>query len=194
MGIGRPDLSVVLAGSRFAVVAVADTGGESPELVEVGVLGLDDGALGDRPRTWLVRPERAITPGAVRVHGIGNGEVASAPTALAVGEQIRGAIGDRTVIAHRGVHCHALLSAALPGWTPPRVLDVRRLTSLAWPTSSQALGALVATARLTVPGTPGRARHDATATAQVFLAAVRRLNAPIERLADRATVVEGHPD
>ncbi|HEX5494515.1 MAG TPA: 3'-5' exonuclease [Mycobacteriales bacterium] len=194
VGAGRQDPAVVLAGLQFTVVAIADTGGDRPELVEIGVAVLDSGALDGQPRTWLVRPEQSITRWATRAHGIGDGDVATAPAVRTVADQILTAIGGRPVITHRGMHCHTVLAAALPGWSPPRVLDLRRLATLAWPATSLALGALEATARLTVPGMPGRARHDTAATAGVFLAATRRLNVTAGQLTDRATVAHRVPD
>ena len=193
MGVVRYDPTVVFAGYRLAVIAVADTGREPPEpaeIVEVGVTILDDGTI-SQTTTWLVHPQRTITAWAARGHGITNNEVATAPTIDTVADPIRDTIGDRIMVAHRGLHCHDLLAAALPGWSPSLVLDIRRLSALAWPTHSQALGSLTAQARLTVSGTPGRARHDAPATAMLFLAAAKRLNLPPERLFAPAIVLEG---
>lgn len=195
VGVGKYDPAAVFAGYRLAAVAVADTGREPPESaepVEIGVTVLDGGVVGST-RTWLVRPTRAITTWATRGHGIRDRDVAQAPVVGEVADQIREAIGERVVVAHRGLHCHDLLAAVLPGWAPPRVLDVRRVSVLAWPAVSQALGSLAAQARLTVPGSLGRAGHDAPATAMLFLAAAKKVNTTVPRLFASATVLESQP-
>ena len=196
MGVGRYDPAEVFAGCRLVAVAVADTGREPPEPaepVEVGVTVLDGGVVGSN-RTWLVRPARPITVWATKAHGITNRDVEQAPDIDSVADQIRAALADRIVVAHRGLHCHDLLASVLPGWTPPRVLDVRRLSVLAWPGTSQALGSLSAQIRLTgVAGSAGRAGHDAPATGMLFLAAARKLHTTVTRLFASATVLEGQP-
>ena len=195
MGVGKYDPAVVFAGCRLVAVAVADTGREPPEPaepVEVGLTVLDGGAVGET-RTWLVRPGRPVTVWATKAHGITNGDVEQAPAIDQVADQIRQTLGDRIVVAHRGLHCHDLLASVLPGWIPPRVLDVRRLSVLAWPGTSQALGSLTAQTRLRITGTPGRARHDAPATAMLFLAAAKQVNTTVTRLFASATVLERQP-
>lgn len=192
MGVTKYDPAQVFAGYRFAAVAVADSGPEPPEPaepVEIGVTILDGAVIGET-RTWLIHPQRQISPWATRGHGITNDHVASAPGLDAVADRIRATLGDRIVLAHRGRHHRDLLAAALPGWAPPMVLDTRRMAARAWPIHSQALGALVEHTHLTVTGTPGRARHDAPATAMLFLAAATRLGAPAQRLFELANVIE----
>ena len=190
MGVGKYDPAEVFAGCRLVAVAVADTGREPPEPaepVEVGLTVLDGGAVGET-QTWLVRPGRPITVWATKAHGITNRDVEQAPAIDQVADQIRQTLGDRIVVAHRGLHCHDLLAGVLPGWTPSRVLDVRRLSVLAWPGTSQ-----TAQTRLRITGTPGRARHDAPATAMLFLAAAKQVNTTVTRLFASATVLERQP-
>ena len=89
MSVVRYDPTVVFAGYRFAVIAVADTGREPPEpaeIVEIGVTILDDGTI-SQTTTWLVHPQRTITAWAARGHGITNNEVATAPSPGTVAEQ-----------------------------------------------------------------------------------------------------------
>lgn len=187
------EVTAQFAGYRLAAVTVADTGREPPEVpepVEIGVTVLDGAAVGET-RAWLVRPNRAITPWATRGHGIGNLEVEQAPPVAAVAEEIRYMLGDRIVVAVRALHFHAMLSAVLLGWSPPRVVDLRRLSVLVWPGTSQALGALEDRARLKAPGPAGRAKHDAMATAALFVAIAARKAWPPERLLAPGTVLCG---
>jgi exodeoxyribonuclease X len=180
-----------LAGYRFAAVGVCDTGQEVPEVVEVGVAPIDDGEVG-QTRSWLVRPSGPVAPWATRAHGLGTLDVQGAPEIAAVAPEIRTAVGDRIVVAHRGLHCHDLLARAVPGFAPDRVLDLRRLVQRVWPrTVSYALGALAHDAGVRPPGTPGRAGYEAAATALVFLAAARRVNQPAAELFACCTVLEG---
>lgn len=193
MGNGKYHLPA-LAGYRFAAVAVLDSGREPPEIVEVGVTEIDGDEIGET-RTWLVRPVMAVAPWATRAHGVCDLDVRAAPELAVVAAEIRGAVGDRIVVAHRGLHCHDLLAAGLPGFAPGLVLDLRRLASRAWPrTVSYALGALVQAAGVRPPGVPGRAAYDAAATAMLFLAAVGRLGTPAPELFGCCTVLEGQSE
>ena len=63
---------------RYAVADVEGNGQQPPDLVELAVLPITDGVLGE-PVSWLVKPPRPITYFATSIHGISSMHVASAP-------------------------------------------------------------------------------------------------------------------
>jgi exodeoxyribonuclease X len=54
---------------RYAVVDVEGNGQQPPDLVELAVVPIVGGVIGE-PTTWLVKPERPIKYSATRIHGI----------------------------------------------------------------------------------------------------------------------------
>ena len=54
---------------RYAVADVEGNGQQPPDLVELAVLPITDGTLGE-PVSWLARPLRPITRFAARIHRI----------------------------------------------------------------------------------------------------------------------------
>src|SRR5581483_7718554 len=62
----------------YAVADVEGNGQQPPDLVELAVLPITDGTIG-QPVTWLVKPPRPIRYPATRIHGISGEDVASAP-------------------------------------------------------------------------------------------------------------------
>jgi len=63
---------------RYAVVAVEGNGHKPPDLVELAVVPVTHGAIG-QPVTWLFHPDQPITPLARRIHGITDEMVAGLP-------------------------------------------------------------------------------------------------------------------
>ena len=64
---------------RYAVADVEGNGQQPPDLVELAVLPITDGIIGE-PVSWLVKPPRPITSFATGIHGISGKDVASAPS------------------------------------------------------------------------------------------------------------------
>lgn len=185
----------LLAGYRFAVVAVADNGQDPAEPVEIGVIRIDDGRLVEPCSTWHVRPRHPIASWATRDHGLTDADVDNARKLTEVGDEIRTAVGERILVAHQARRCADLLRPATVG-LPCGPLDVRCLSTRVWPLRSRSLGELLHHARVHAPGTLGRAGHDATATALLFQALARDIDrlahrhdipVPTERLIDWAT-------
>ena len=54
---------------RYAVVDVEGNGHQPPDLVELAVVPIVHGTIGE-PRSWLVRPNQPIKAVATRIHGI----------------------------------------------------------------------------------------------------------------------------
>ena len=122
-------------GHEIVVVDIEGNGQQPPDIVEIAVLPM----TGGRPvtpaglRTWLIRPPRPITGLVTRkVHGISNDDVAHAPPWTDVADQVATAITGRVMVAHNASVERRVLSAHLPDWYPPLVLDTFRLAKRVW--------------------------------------------------------------
>ncbi|MEV0033779.1 3'-5' exonuclease [Nocardia sp. NPDC050793] len=122
-------------GKALAVVDVEGNGRTPAEIIEIAVLPITLGsAQATDMRSWLIRPTAPITPIVTRkVHGITNADVAECPTWREVRPDVQAALGDRVLVAHNANVEHRVLSAHLPGWAPPMVLDTLRLAKAVWP-------------------------------------------------------------
>ncbi|SNY88142.1 exodeoxyribonuclease X [Nocardia amikacinitolerans] len=124
-----------LNGKALAVVDVEGNGHNPPEIIEIAILPIstDTAQVGDM-RSWLIRPTAPITSIVTRkVHGITNADVAECPTWREVGAGIEAMLGGRILVAHNAKVEHKVLSAHLPSWAPPMVLDTLRLAKAVWP-------------------------------------------------------------
>lgn len=167
MGVDNP------AGRSFAVVDVEGNGQSPPDIVEIAVVPIDNGAIGF-PNTWMVRPPRPISPGVTRVaHGITNADVAAKPAWAEIAHEVASALSGRVVVAHNAIVEYQVLRAHLPEWEPRQVLDTLKLARKVWPDlNKHSLDDLVLARNIRVPdgtGTRHRALYDAYATAYLFL-------------------------
>jgi DNA polymerase III epsilon subunit-like protein len=184
-----------LAGERLVVVDVEGNGQQPPEIVELAMVAIQDGVLA-APRTWLVRPQRPITPMVTRkVHGIRNADVADAPSFAAIREDVQALLGDAWFVAHNARVEQDILTPQLPGWKPRGVLDTLRLTRAVWPgRAGYGLDALIEQERLDLAAVAAvsqrhRAAYDAYATALLLLCLLDGLGDvehPLARLAELA--------
>lgn len=124
-----------LHGKHIAVVDVEGNGHSPPEIIEIAVVTISGTEVcpGDI-RSWLVRPLHPITPIVTRkVHGICDSDVADCPEWVRVAPIIGGALSGRVLVAHNATVERRVLSAHLPDWSPPMVLDTLRLAKAVWP-------------------------------------------------------------
>lgn len=161
-------------GLRFAVIDVEGNGQQPPEIIEIAIVPVDGVKVGE-PDTWLVKPERPITPIVTRkVHGLRNADVADAPTWAEVEPGVAVALADRVPVAHNAKVEHDVLRQHMPGWAPARMLDTLRLARAVWPgLGAYGLDRLVEHAGITLGDDHGqrhRAGFDAHATALLFVA------------------------
>src|SRR6266540_5287576 len=112
--------------ARLVVTDVEGNGRRPPSLVEVAVVSIEAGCVGE-PASWLVRPPEAITWQATRVHGITNQDVAELPGIDAVAENIRAQLDGAVVVAHNAGIDLDVLTRELPGWQPAAVVDTLKL-------------------------------------------------------------------
>ncbi len=167
---------------RYIVVDVEGNGQQPPDLVELGLVPIVGGVIGS-PTSWLVRPERPITAMARKIHGIGNEDLAEAPTFADIRGEVLRALEDAALVAHNAGVDVGVLQRTFDDWQCPEVFDTLKLARrlLAGQTSYR-LGALVdafaLAAELPDGLTPHRATYDVLVTARLFvhIAAARSLD------------------
>lgn len=155
---------------RLVVLDVEGNGAQPPELVEVGIVVIDQAAVVEPPHTWLVKPAKKISAKVTAIHGIKNSDVAKAQRFEDVAHAVRDVLRDDYVVAHSASVDVEVLSRQLPGWKPRGVIDTLRLARRFLPgRGSYALGSLIKDLEL-MSGSQGahRAGYDALAAARLF--------------------------
>ncbi len=170
-------------GLDYAAVVVEGNCQQLPDLVELAVVPIRSGVIGE-PASWLVRPSELITHFATRIHGLKNEDVAGAPLFTDIADQVLAALDMPALVAHNAHVDVDVLTRKLAGWQPPEVLDTLRIARRLLPgRASYRLGALTSAFHLAdgLPNglSPHRAEYDALAAARLFL-----------KLATRATTLE----
>jgi exodeoxyribonuclease X len=158
---------------RYVVVDVEGNGQQPPDLVELGITTILDGAIGE-PGAWLFRPGGPITAMARRVHGISNEDVAEAPVFADLAADLRARLDGPVLVAHNAGVDLGVLKRKLPGFAPADVLDTLKLSRRLLPGQpSYRLGSLVAALNLGSDIPPGlrphRAAYDVLVTARLFV-------------------------
>ncbi|MGW5053933.1 3'-5' exonuclease [Actinokineospora sp. NPDC004072] len=131
-----PELPAALRGRRLVVVDVEGNGRQPPEIIELAALPVDDTHRGLEAdmRTWLIRPRTPINPLVTRkIHGISNTDVADSPAWADVSDEIAALLHDRVLVAHNASVEFTVITAHLPHWRPPMVLDTLKLAKHLWP-------------------------------------------------------------
>ena len=157
----------------YAVADVEGNGQQPPDLVELAVLPITDGTIGQGV-SWLVRPPRPIKHMATAVHGIHTKDVAGVPPFAEIDHEVRQALASRVLVAHNAHVDVSVLKRELDGWDPPEVFDTLKLARRLLPGQpSYKLGALVKALELDtgIPAgmTPHRAAYDVLVTARLFV-------------------------
>jgi DNA polymerase III epsilon subunit-like protein len=157
----------------FVVVDVEGNGQQPPDLVELAVVPIQSGVIGE-PTSWLVKPDTPIKHFATQIHGLSSKDVADAPVFTAIAEQVRSALDVPALAAHNAHIDVAVLSRKLDDWQVPEVFDTLRLARRLLPgRASYRLGALTSEFQLAdgLPKglTPHRATYDALVTARLFV-------------------------
>lgn len=162
-----------MAEPDYVVVDVEGNGQQPPDLVELAVVPVLAGAVG-QPKAWLVRPPRPITPIARRIHGITAADVDGAPAFSAIAAEVRDQLTSRVLVAHNAGVDVAVLRRTMPDFIPMAVLDTLTLSRRLMPEQvNYRLGSLVKVLGLgdDLPAglRPHRASYDALVTARLFL-------------------------
>ena len=169
---------------RYIVVDVEGNGHQPPELVELAVVPIVGGVIGE-PTSWLVRPGHAIRYFATSVHGLTTADVADRPPITDIAAEVLKALDVPALVAHTAHVDVDVLRRELPGWRPPEVFDTLKLARRLVPDlPNYKLGTLVERFKLAggLPHElkPHRATYDALVTARLFV-----------RLATQAVSLEG---
>lgn len=176
---------------RYAVVDVEGNGQQPPDLVELAIVPIVDGIVGE-PTSWLVKPPRSIKYYATRIHGLTDKDVAGAPVIGDLQDQVRIALGADVLIAHNAHVDVGVLQRHLGEWECPEVFDTLKLAKRFKPDQvAYKLGSLVEAFKLAegLPDglNPHRATYDALVAARLFvLLATREDGSPrsVEELRD----------
>jgi exodeoxyribonuclease X len=128
---------------RYVVIDVEGNGHQPPDLVELGVVPIVAGVIG-QPTAWLFRPDQPITAMARRVHGISNEMVADAPVFASLEAAVQAHLDGAVLVAHNAAIDLDVLRRKLPGFTPTEVIDTLKLSRQLLPgLPSHRLGSLV---------------------------------------------------
>jgi exodeoxyribonuclease X len=157
----------------YAVVDVEGNGQQPPDLVEVAVVPIVGGVIGE-PKSWLVKPERPIMYFATRIHGLTNDDVADAPAFADIEDEVRRFLDDSVLVAHNAHVDVTVLQRHLGEWKCPEVFDTLKLAKRLLPNQmSYKLGALVTSFSLAdgLPDglSPHRATYDVLVAARLFV-------------------------
>jgi DNA polymerase III epsilon subunit-like protein len=169
---------------RYAVVDVEGNGHQPPELVELAVVPIVNGIIGE-PVDWLVKPEQPITPMATRIHGITNKDVENNDEFVDVKDSVIKALEADVLVAHAAHVDVGVLQRKLGDWQCPEVFDTLKLARRLLPNrKSYRLGALVdelsLNSGLPEDMKPHRAGYDAIVCARLFVYLAGRY--PLEEL------------
>lgn len=158
------------------VVDVEGNGATPPDLVEVAALPVRDGQPEmSTAGSWLIKPPRAVTPFAARIHGLTNQALDGKPGWEHIKDQVHACLGTAWIAAHNAHVDYRVLSAHLPQWKPAGVIDTLRLAKATYPNLVKySLDALIKEIALDLGQAPITGRHraayDAYATAQLLIA------------------------
>jgi len=158
---------------RYVVVDVEGNGQQPPDLVELAVVPIVGGAIGE-PVSWLVKPDEPIKHVATRIHGLSNEDVADAPVFAEIKDAIISAFDGAALVVHNAHVDVDVLRRKLLGWESPEVFDTLKLARRLLPgQASYRLGALVEAFKLNdgLPDdlVPHRATYDVLVTARLFV-------------------------
>ena len=159
---------------RYAVADVEGNGQQPPDLVELAVLPITDGTIGE-PVSWLVRPPRPITRFATSIHGISGQDVASAPAFADIEHEVRRALADRVLVAHNAHVDVGVLRRELGGWESARGIRHAQARQAAAARASPVTSSARWSRRCPwttgmPPGlAPHRAAYDVLVTARLFV-------------------------
>lgn len=148
---------------QLVVVDVEGNGQNPPEIIEIAVLLVDGLTTPDALRSWLIQPQQPVTPIVTRkVHGITNADLADCPSWREVADEIDEALGGRVLVAHNATVERKVLTAHLPDWNPPLILDTLRLAKAVWRgLDSYALDKLIERGQLDTTTVAGQGYHRA---------------------------------
>jgi DNA polymerase III epsilon subunit-like protein len=158
---------------RYVVVDVEGNGHQPPELVELAVVPIVGGVVGE-PTSWLVKPPHPVRYFATSVHGLTTKDLADCPAVSDITAEVLAALDAPALVAHTAHVDVDVLRRELEKWQPPEVFDTLKLARRLVPgLPNYKLGTLVEHFKLAeeLPDElkPHRATYDALVTARLFV-------------------------
>lgn len=117
---------------NYVVVDVEGNGQQPPDLVELAVVPIVDGVIGE-PVSWLVRPETPIKHFARKVHGITNDAVANAPVFDDIKSDVVHALAADGLIAHNAHVDVGVLRRKLGEWNARKSSTLSNSPAVSYP-------------------------------------------------------------
>lgn len=156
----------------FVVIDVEGNGQHPPDLVELALVPVTGGTIGE-PMSWLVRPPAPITWQARKVHGIRMDDLVAQPGFAEVADEVQRHLGEAIPVGHSVKVDLRVMDRHLPQWHPTEAIDTLRMARTTLKLPSHKLGTLVEHRQL---GTgmperlhPHRAAYDALVTARLLV-------------------------
>lgn len=118
--------------SRVIVLDTETTGmphANGHRIIEIGCLELVDFRKGEK-RQWYLNPERKIDPGATKVHGITDEQVADAPRFADIVADFLAFIGEDPLVIHNASFDMGFLNMELERCRCPKLADQRAIDTL----------------------------------------------------------------
>jgi DNA polymerase III epsilon subunit-like protein/DNA repair photolyase len=170
--VGRRTAMTDWTSFTYVVVDVEGNGQQPPELVELAVVPIAGGIVGE-PTSWLVRPPHPIKHIATTFHGLRTIDVADCPAVAEISAEVLHALKADALVAHNAHVDVDVLRRELPGWEPPETFDTLKLARRLVPElPGYKLGDLVERYKLAegLPDDlkPHRATYDTLVTARLF--------------------------
>ena len=158
---------------NYVVVDVEGNGYQPPDLVELAIVRITGGVIGELS-SWLVRPLTRIKPMAESIHGITNEQVAGLPLFQSIEGDVLRSLKADALVAHNAHVDVGVLQRKLGDWVCPEVFDTLKLARRLIPgLPSYRLGSLVEEFNLaeSMPSDlkPHRATYDALMAARLFI-------------------------
>jgi exodeoxyribonuclease X len=165
---------------NYAVVDVEGNGQQPPDLVELAVVPIRSGIIGE-PMSWLVKPDTSIKHFATRIHGLTNKDVVDCPPFADISGHVLAALDADALVAHNAHIDLGVLQRKLGAWEAPEVFDTLKLARRLLPNQGHyRLGELVKALELAkgLPDElmPHRATYDALVTARLFVLLAAQAN------------------
>jgi len=165
------------ANCDFVVVDVEGNGQSPQEIIEIAIVPISNGQIAP-PKSWLIRPQKSVSPRATQIHGISDGDLHNCPSHAEVASDIRMALGKSVVVGHNVSVDTQLLRRQFGEWHPIAIIDTLKLAKYVRPAEeSYSLDALTRAYKLNIDSSQRhRACGDAMVTAELFLAIVMELD------------------
>lgn len=177
---------------RMWAVDVEGNGATPPEIIELGIVEMDELRLTGQVKHWRFRPQLEITPIVSKIHGITNEDVADAPPFDDVVDDILLWLEEATIIGHNVRVELDALSRALPDWKPAAAYDTLKVARRLLPNHEkfglERLGDALGLKDAASQAVGGGAAHSAPYDAAMSAILLQRLLTPLSA-AERESVL-----